>query len=159
MPTDISFYCKASVAPEKAGCVRVRKGWGVNKEGGKEGRRDRVQWEEWENLLKSRDGARSLSKCILIGGTLMSRAIHLPSPCNERSRGRDQGRSGEGGGKNGDGGMIQRLHVALPHYAAVRQRAAWRQRGLGSPQTGSGATIPAWTSVKGDPAMPLSRRY
>lgn len=84
----------------------------------------------------------------------MSGAIHLPSPCNEKSRGPDRGRSGW------VGGVIQWLHLALAHYAAVRRRAALeRQRGLGSPQTSSGATIPARTAVKGDPAMPLSRRY
>lgn len=46
-------------------------------------------------------------------------------------------------GASGDGGLLKRLHVALPHYAAFRQRAAWRQQGLGSPQTSSGPQYPA----------------
>lgn len=59
---------------------------------------------------------------------------------------------GKGGGReNGDGGLLQRLHVALPHYAAFRRRAALRQRGLGSPQTSSGATIPGMDGCKGRP--------
>lgn len=38
-------------------------------------------------------------------------------------------------------GVPQRIHVALPHYAAVRRRAALKQKG--APQTDTGATMPA----------------
>lgn len=89
--------------------------------------------------LKIRDGARSHSLNV-IEGTLMSRAIHLPSPCNERSR-----------GERGVEGRVQRLHVALPHYAAVRRGLCGGCRGLGSPQPAQGATIPAWTPANGRP--------
>lgn len=54
-------------------------------------------------------------------------------------------------GALGDGDLLQRLHVALLHYAAFRHRAVWRQRGLGSPQTSSGATMPGRDGCKGRP--------
>lgn len=66
----------------------------------------------------------------------MSRAIHLSSTTTEKSLVYDWLRSGEKGG-----GVPQRIHVALPHYAAVRRRAALRQKG--APQTDTGATMPA----------------
>lgn len=54
----------------------------------------------------------------------MSGAIHLPSPSNERSHSRglflDLERTREGGGWKGM--VLQRLHVALLHYATVRPR-------------------------------------
>lgn len=90
----------------------------------------------------------------------MSRPIHLTPPEKERSPdwGRQvwMGRGTEGESRTEDGDWLQRLHVASAHYAAFRRRAVWRQQGLGSPQTGSGATMPI---AKRGPAMPLSRCY
>lgn len=94
----------------------------------REGRRERETGSSAKNKkisLRAVTGPCSLPKCILIGGTLMSRAIHLPSLCNERSSGQAYGQTWGVGGSE----AIQRLHVALSHYAAVRRRAAWRQRG------------------------------
>lgn len=46
MPTDISFYCKASVAPEKKLSVCLDGGGGGVKKEERERPRERVQWEE-----------------------------------------------------------------------------------------------------------------
>ncbi len=63
MPTDISFYFKASVAPEKNSvCVCVCEEEEEEEECSSKREKERKghqesNGEEWENLLKSRDGA------------------------------------------------------------------------------------------------------